>query len=404
MKFNYKSTNKDGEIVEGEMEAQDKYDLNRILRIQALTLLVAEAEGENKLRDLWKKITSFGTVSTHERIIFARNLASMIDAGLSLSRALGVLKRQAKNKKLKEVIGSIDDSIKSGDTLNGALAKFPKTFSPLFISMVSAGEESGNIVQSLNIVADQMDKAYLLTKKVRGALIYPGVIVSVMMIIGVFMLIFIVPTLTATFSDIGVELPGTTKFIITMSDLFKNNSILLLLGLIVCVTGFIFSLKTVLGKRIFNFVAIHSPLISSLVKQTNAARTARTLSSLLSSGVPYVRSLQITKDVIQNSFYKEILEKAEKQIQLGLPVSNVFIDAEKIYPIFMGEMIAVGEETGELADMLIKVADYFENEVEMKTKNMSTIIEPVLMVFVGAAVGFFAVSMISPMYSLVEQL
>lgn len=404
MEFKYKATDKEGEIVEGMMPAHDKFDLNRILRDQGLTLLLAEAPGESKLKDLLRKIKNFGTVSTHEKIIFARNLASMIDAGLALSRALGVIKRQARNKKLKEVITAIDESIKAGDSLNIALSRFPKVFSPLFVSMVSAGEESGNIVESLNIVADQMDKSYSLTKKIRGALIYPGVIVSVMIIIGIFMLIFVVPTLTATFADIGVDLPASTQFIITVSDLLKNNTVMLMLGVVAFIFAFAFALRTSKGRRVFNFVLLHLPVVSRIVKETNAARTARTLSSLLSSGVPYVRSLQITKDVIQNNFYKAVLEKAEKQIQLGLPVSNVFIDAEKIYPVFMGEMIAVGEETGELSAMLIKVADYFENEVEMKTKNMSTIIEPVLMVFVGGAVGFFAISMISPMYSLVEGL
>lgn len=402
MRFEYKATNKEGELVHGTTEAKDKYDLSHALREQGLTLLYAEEEGKNRVRVLIKKVLAFGTVTTHEKIVFARNLAAMIDAGLSISRALAVMQRQARNKKLQQVLSQIDAKIKEGFTLNAALAEFPKTFPPIFVSMVAAGEESGNLVQALNVVADQMDKAYTLKKKVRGALIYPGVIITAMIAIAIAMLIFVVPTLTSTFADLGVELPATTKFIISVSTLLQTHTLLLFTGLIVAIGGFIAGLKTQKGRRAFEFFVLHFPVVAPLVKETNTARTARTLSSLISSGVPYVRALQITQEVVQNSYYKEVVAKAEKNIQLGLAVSAVFIEAEKLYPVFMGEMLAVGEETGELSAMLIKVATYFEEEVEMKTKNMSTIIEPFLMLIVGGAVGFFALSMIAPMYSLVD--
>lgn len=402
MKFAYKAVNSEGEVVHGTSEAKDKYDLNHILTGQNLTLLSAEEEGSNKMEKFWKQFTSIGGVSTHEKIIFARNLSAMIDAGLSISRALAVMARQTKNKKLASVLEGVNVDIKSGSTLHHALGKFPKVFSPLFVSMVAAGEESGNLAQSLSVVGEQMDKTYTLKKKVRGALIYPGVIITAMLGIGTFMLIFIVPTLTKTFDELGVDLPASTRFIISVSDMFQNNAFTMLVVLVLLIIAFIISLRTDRGRKYLAFVILRIPIIAPLVKETNTARTARTLSSLVSSGVPYVRALEITKEVLQNVYYKRIVEKAEKQIQLGLPVSSVFIEAEKLYPVFMGEMIAVGEETGELAPMLIKVATYFENEVELKTKNMSTIIEPFLMIVVGAAVGFFALSMITPMYSLVE--
>ena len=153
-----------------------------------------------------------------------------------------------------------------------------------------------------------------------------------------------------------------------------------------------------------DWVFLHMPLVSGLVKETNSARTARTLSSLIKSGVPYISAVDITQEVIQNSYYKAVLKKAGKNVELGLPVAKVFEKNQKLYPVFVSEMIAVGEETGELGQMLMKVATYYENEVEAKTKNMSTIVEPFLMIIVGAAVGFFALSMISPMYSLVENI
>lgn len=402
MKFVYKALNKEGQVVSGNAEASDRYDLNRSLKSEGLSLMSAHQDGDKKMEKFFQKLSCIGTVSMHEKIIFSRNLAAMLSAGLSVSRSLAVIKKQSKNKKFKDVMTSMEENIKAGNTLSGSLQKFPKVFSTLFVSMVAAGEESGNLVQSLNVIADQMDKTYTLQKKIRGALIYPGVIITAMIAIAVAMLVFVVPTLTGTFAELNVDLPASTQFIISVSDLLKNNTLIILLVIVVAIVSFISSLHTKRGQRIFEFVILHIPIIAPLVKETNAARTARTLSSLLSSGVSYVRALQITRDVMQNSFYKTIISKAEKNIQLGLPISNVFIEAEKLYPVFMGEMIAVGEETGELSPMLVKVASYFEEEVEMKTKNMSTIIEPFLMLIVGAAVGFFALSMIAPMYSLVD--
>jgi type IV pilus assembly protein PilC len=222
-----------------------------------------------------------------------------------------------------------------------------------------------------------------------------------MIIIGVLMLIYVVPTLTATFTDLKVPLPATTRFIIFISDTLKNHTLI-----IVALVAILFALsytaaKTRQGKRFFDFLVLHLPIIGTLVRETNSARTARTLSSLLISGVEVVNAIDITKDVLQNSYYKEVLSRSAAVIQKGEPLSGVFIASEKFYPPFVGEMISVGEETGKLSEMLYRVAVYYEADVEQKTKDMSTIIEPFLMVIIGAAVGFFAISMISPTYSLV---
>lgn len=405
MQFSYKATNETGEVVEGINEAIDKFDLNRILKTEGLSLLSAEEnDGKGFIKSVLRKLASFSTVSDHEKIIFGKNLSSMLEAGLALSRALDVIDRQTKNKGLKKVVKAVSEDIKKGLPLSGALRKHPKIFSDLFVSMVSAGEESGNLNESLNVVASQMEKTLELKKKIRGAMIYPGVILSAMVVIAIFMFIFIVPTLSGTFIELNLELPTSTKIIIAVSDLLKNNTLFMAVGFVVFIGSVITAFKTVRGRRILDWVFLHMPLIKGLVQKTNSARTTRTLSSLLSSGVPYVRSIEITGNVVQNSFYKEVIKKAEKNIQLGLPVAKVFEENVKLFPVFVSEMIAVGEETGELAQMLMKVASYYEAEVDNQTKNMSTIIEPFLMIIIGAGVGFFAVSMISPMYGLVEGL
>lgn len=404
MKFKYKAQKTTGDYVEDFAEAKDSFELAKILKERDLNLISAKPVDTGKFSRLIQSITNFGTVSTNEKIIFGKNLGSMLEAGLPLSRAIEVMGRQSKNKKYKFVVNSLNDSIKSGDTLSGAMSKFPNVFSNLFISMVRAGEESGDLVGALKVVSSQMEKTNELKKKVRGAMIYPGVIITAMLGIGIFMLIFIVPTLTKTFTELNVELPKSTQFIINLSDAFRENTFTLIILLILFIVMIIAGFKTSIGRRILDWVFLHFPLVSGLVKETNSARTARTLSSLISSGVPYINAVAITEQVIQNSYYKAVLKKAGKNVELGLPVAKVFEENQKFYPVFVSEMIAVGEETGELGQMLMKVATYYENEVEQKTKNMSTIIEPFLMIIVGAAVGFFALSMISPMYSLVENI
>jgi len=402
MKFEYKAVNSEGEVIQGTLEANNSQELARSLKQEGLTVISADDSKKKTWDKFFKSILAFGTISEHDKILFGRNLGSMIGAGLSMTRALSVMERQSKNKRLKKVLSSIADDVKKGASLSTSLEKFPKDFSSLFIAMVKAGEESGNLVQALNVISTQMESTYNLKKKIRGAMIYPGVIISAMVVIGIFMLMFIVPTLVTTFNELNVELPKSTQFVISLSNFLTNNIIFAIIATIVAISSFIFAMKTRIGRRTFETILLYTPVISGIMKETNSARTTRTLASLLDSGVPYVRAIQITRDVIQNSYYKSILKRAEKNVELGIPVSKIFMEEEKFYPVFVGEMIAVGEETGELGPMLLKVASFYEDEVDQKTKNMSTIIEPFLMIIIGAGVGFFAVSMISPMYGLVD--
>jgi type IV pilus assembly protein PilC len=216
------------------------------------------------------------------------------------------------------------------------------------------------------------------------------------------MFIYVVPTLAATFKELNVELPTSTKVIMWISDVLSNHLLVGLAGAVAlgfCVAGV---LRTKRGHRAFEKSLFYLPIVGGLVRQSNAARTTRTLSSLLTSGVDMIESITITKDVLQNSYYKDVMDLAIDRVQKGISLSSVFMENEKIYPLLVGEMVEVGEETGKLSEMLLNVAIFYEDEVDSATKNMSTIIEPLLMVVIGASVGFFAVSMITPMYSVMS--
>lgn len=399
MKFHFKAQKSGGEIYEGEREALDKFTLYREVRKEGDTILAATPVVAGQSFDVLHYVTFFGRIKIHDKIVFARNLGAMLEAGLALSRALSVLERQSRKKKLKELFHLLNEDIKKGKTLSESLATFPNIFSSLLVSMVKAGEESGSLAVSLKAVAFQMDNIYALERKVRGAMIYPAIILSVMCVIGALLLVFVVPTLTATFAELHGQLPLSTRAVIGVSDFLRNDS-LLSLSIISIFCALVYaSIKTKAGKRLVDIVFLRLPVISGIVKETNAARTARTLSSLLSAGVPVTSALFITSEVLQNSYYKEVLRTAETRIEKGSLISGVFSEREDLYPAFLSEMVAVGEETGKLAEMLMGVATFYEEEVAQKTKDMSTIIEPILMVIIGTVVGFFAVAMISPMYS-----
>jgi len=400
MKYKYVLERR-GERIEGEETADSKADLfDRIKQSGDTLISVEEMKNSGLNMNLDGLLAKFNKVKEEDKILFAKNIGSMIESGLSMSRALSVIKRQTRNLKFKEVISAIEKDISSGKNFAEALSEHPKVFSKIFTAMARAGEESGQLTGALKVVGDQMERSHTLKKKIKGAMMYPSVIMVAMIIIGVLMLIYVVPSLTATFKDLDTDLPGSTKFIIFVSDSLKNNTFLVLGGTLALVLGTIFGLRTERGKKILNTGVLYVPVISNLVKESNSATTARTLSSLLSSGVEVTQALEITTDVIQNHHYKAILNEAKKAIQQGKPLSEVFIRNERLYPIFVGEMVSVGEETGRLSTMLENVAKYYEEDVSQKTKDLSTIVEPVLMIVVGAAVGFFAMSMITPMYSL----
>lgn len=402
MKFKYKIQTKSGVLDEGFRESENRITLAHELKNEGAIVLFIEEAKETTGLSMNINIPFLNRVKLRDKIMFAKNLSGMLKAGLSMPKALSVLSNQTKNQNFKKIIEEISNGIDRGETLSRGLEKYEKTFSPLFVSMVRAGEESGKLPNTLKEIAENLEKIYALQKKIKGAMTYPSVIVGAIILIGVLMMIYVVPTLTNTFKEMGVPLPFTTQLVIEVSDFLANNTLLFFTLLFSFIIGIIFLFKRKEVRPIIDRALVHLPVIGGLFKETNSARVARTLTTLLSSGVTITRSLEITKDVVGSTQYQKALDEAIENVQKGKPISEAFKKNIKIFPNMVGEMIEVGEDTGDLSQMLLEIAEFYESEVDLKTKNLSTIIEPILMIFIGGAVGFFAVSMLTPMYSLLD--
>jgi len=405
MKAYYTAKNQKGENRAGEANVKDERDLATQLRTDGFILtsfkeLIPEGEKKTAI----KFFDRFSSVPLSEKMIFARNLSVMISSGLPLSKAIRNLTVQTKNKNFAKILGVIQGDLQSGSTLSDGLAKYPGVFDELFVNMIRVGETSGNLEEVLNILAIQLEKEHELVGKVKGALVYPAVILVAMLGIGMVMMIFVVPKLTSVFKDLGSTLPPSTQFVILVSDFLKNNILISLGGIVVFAVLVKIYLTTEAGKKTLGFLFINTPAVSNIYIKMNSARFARILSSLLRSGVTITESLRILSRTLTNFYYKNALEKAAESIQKGEPLSKIIYEEKKIFPILVPQMLEVGEETGKTEVVMQKLADFYEDEVNQLTRNLSSIIEPVLMLIMGGAVGFFAVSMMQPMYSVMANI
>jgi len=402
-KYNYIGKTLQGEPRSGILEAKNQHQLARILRAEGCILISAESgETKKEKRKFIISISSLGWISLTEKIMFTRNLRVMIAAGVPLPRGLEILASQSKKEKFKKILLNIREEVIKGKTFSYALGKYVNVFSELFVSMVKVGEETGTMEEVLRVVVKQMEKEHEIKSKIKGAMVYPIVILLAMVCIGILMLILVVPKLSQVFTEMGVELPMTTKLVISFGDFLAKFWYTLPLIIIFLIVLFRLILKTKTGKLVFDTIILKIPIFSPIIKKTNSAHTIRTLSSLIAAGVPIVRSLEIVSNSLSNVNYKKAISQAAEKVRQGGKLAEVLKGHENIYPSLIIQMIEVGEETGETSNILEKLADFFEEEVSNATKNLSAIVEPVLMLIIGAAVGFFAISMIQPIYSMLE--
>jgi type IV pilus assembly protein PilC len=400
----YQAKTLNGEPKSGTIEAKDEQDLARILRKEGSLLIKAEAEEEEKKKGFSFSIPFLSRVSLSDKLMFVRNLRVMVSAGVSLPRSLKILSDQTKSKKFKNTLLAVREDVIKGQSFSDSLNKHGGIFSELFVSMIKVGEETGTIEDVLGVLSRQIEKDYQLRSRIKSAMVYPAVIIIAMAVIGTLMLILVIPKLANVFEDMGVVLPLTTRIVIAIGSFMAQFWYALPLIAAALTFGIRFILKTKQGKRFVDTMALKTPLISPITKKTNSAYTIRTLSSLIKAGVPIVRSLEIVSNSLTNSYYKKATEECSEKVRKGAKLAEALSDHKDIYPNLVIQMIEVGEETGETSEILDKLSDFFEEEVTNATKNISAVIEPILMLLIGAAVAFFAISMIQPIYGMIQTL
>lgn len=340
------------------------------------------------------------SISHKELALGTRHLALMVKSGVQITRALEILAAQA-SPRLKHIFLDVADHIRRGQTFADSLQRHPQ-FPRLYIALVRAAEIAGNLEEVLYLLSTQLERDVELRSRVRNALAYPAVIVSAMVGVAVLMMIFVVPKLAETFTELNVSLPISTQVIIGVANLLRNWWFLLPLA----AGALFFAMRALLrlekAKFWLSWGALHMPLLKTLVARLQIATFARTLASLLQGGVAVLDALNILRGTLQNTMYQNSLVVIASRVERGEALSKAMRDFEALYPPLIQQMITVGEESGSLVDVLKHVADFFEAEVADMTKSLATLIEPILMIFIGAAVGFFAISMLQPMYSLLN--
>lgn len=403
-KFIYTAKSYSGQTKGGEIVAQDEKNVAQQLRSEGflVTSITMVKEEENVSAGKTSFFDRFVSVPLKEKMVFARNLSIMVASGLTVSRAVNNLAAQTENKAFKKILSDIYEEIQGGKSLSEGLAQHADIFGELFINMVRVGETAGNLDEVLKIVAVQLEKEHDLKSKVKGAMIYPAVIMVVMFIIGIIMLTYVLPKLMGVFKDMDAKLPAMTQFIVDLSDMLKNNGLMVAIVFVVTALFLQYFLRQPSGKKVVSWVSIKFPIFSPLIKQMNCARFARIYSSLLKSGVGAVEALKIISRTLTNHYYQQALLSSVDDIQKGVSLSKVLSENSDIFPILVSQIVQVGEETGKTEIVLLQLAEFYEEEVDQITKNLSAIIEPLLMVIIGAAVGFFAVAMLMPMYSMMD--
>jgi len=395
--YTYIAKSLSGQTKKGKMPAKDLKDLAHILRSQGYILISADVQKEKKLRF---SLPLLKTVPLAQKLMFTRNLEVMVEAGVALPKAIHTLSRQTKNKYFKKVLRQIEDEIIKGESFSAAIKKHPKIFPELYYSMIHVGEKTGSLSESLKVLAFHLERSHRLRSKVRGALMYPTVVVSAMILIGAIMLIKVVPQLSAAFESLEIELPKITQLVIDTGNILAENWYIVFLVLFGLPVLLIVLMKKRTTRRVIDRLLLKLPLLSSLVKKINTAYVARTLSSLIHGGVSIVEALEITSNSVSNDLFRKTLLTAKEEVKKGKKLSEVLERFPEIYPPVFIQMIQVGEETGQTSEILTKLADFLEEEVTNTTQNLSSIIEPILLLLIGGVIAVFAISMIKPIYSM----
>jgi type II secretory pathway component PulF len=402
MRFVFKAKDAEGKLKEGLVEAMSRDMAVQVLQKSELTPVSVEREDlgnqfVKNFRKIWESVTQ------KELVVLFRQLATLIEAKVPLVTALSAIEAQTENKYLRIILKEVVADINDGMTFSEALAKHPDTFSSLTINMIKSGEVSGSLRQSINYVANGVEKNYQLNAKIKSALFYPAFVLAVAGVIGFIIVSFILPKLTILIRDMKVETPWYTKAIMALGDFMSSYWWAVGLLIFAFIGAVMYYIKGDAGKKEWERIQLKLPVFGQLLRYVYLARFADTFSTLLTGGIPMVRALMITGDVVGNTVFKSILLRSADEVKSGGSVSSVFARSEDIPPV-VTQMVRIGEETGKLGDVLEGTAKFYDQEVDYITKNLTALLEPILIVGLGLGVAVLVFSIILPIYNIAGQL
>ena len=394
MLYKYRAKNIDtGKLLDGLVEAETEMIAGQMLEEQGMTVLFLEKKKKG-LKDL---NVQFNTINAKDLVIFSRQLSVLISAEVRLVEALGDIAKQTENPKLKTIISEIAHDIENGVRFSDGLAQYPKVFSNYFINIIKSGEASGRLQEVLLNLADQLEKDYDLRAKIKGAMIYPGFIVGTLIVIGTLMMIFFVPRMTEMLIESGAKLPLPTRILIGLSSFLVNYWWLAVLIVIAVVLLIKSVLKTYRGKKFFDIMILKVPIFGTLFQYINVVKFSNGFKTLTLGGVEVVQSLSISALMIDNTVYKEAILQAKDNVEEGGNISSSFEKSDQI-PKMLSQMMATGEETGKMEDVLEKLSNFYTREIDNLLKNIMSLIEPIVMILLGVAVLVMFVAILLPMY------
>ena len=404
MRYLYVVSTQDGKIKKGLIEALSLKAGKDSLAKQGLLVISIKEKKKTFLKFPPLTIFSLGRVGALEKLMFTKHFSVMLKSGVDILEVLKALKEQVSSYKLRKILEETISSVSGGQRLSDSLAKYPKVFSDLYVNTIRAGEEGGTLSLNLEYLAEQMNKDYDLRRKIKNAMAYPTIVLAATVIIALSLAIFVLPKITKLFKAFTVPLPLTTRILLWLADFLEKYGILVIVGLIflVLLVRWLCRLKSV--KPYLDRTFLKLPILGRIVQNINLARFSRTLGSLLKSGLPITVALKVTANTLDNASYQKNLIEIEKEIQKGATLASLLETRKNLFPITVSQTVATGEARGRLEGTLFYLAEFYEAETDNTIKNLATLIEPVLLIFIGLVVGGVALAIISPIYQITGQL
>lgn len=391
--FTYKATDEEGKVFEDTIQASTKENAVTTLKSQAVNVLTIKKVGGGVL-------FSRG-ISTAEKAAFCRFMSTMLRSGMSVPETVEIIRQESKNERMKKVLADLSYQSKKGKSISSVLEQYESDFDKIFLTMVRVGEESGTLEKTFEYLSVQMSAAHELSQKIKGSMMYPAVIVVAMIGNGLMMMVFVLPRLASAFLKLDVPLPFYTKILLNAGEFFGKNP-LLVIGGTMLVGVFIFALFLIRKTRkVLVGILTRAPVVRNVVKDIDVARFSRTLATLLKSGVPIIEALDVSSESVTNAKMRHETKMFSEQVAKGRSLSEIMMSQRTIFPSIMVQTVRAGEKSGSMEQVLGEVADFYEKEVEFSLKNLTSLIEPILMLAIGVVVGVMVIMMIAPIYSII---